>query len=215
MTLDNFYHSEQWKKLIAALRIERTIDGQLICQHCGRPITKAYDCIGHHIIELTEDNVNDFDISLNPENIILIHFRCHNQIHERFEYAKQNVYLVWGSPFGGKLQWVKETAYPDDLIVDMTNIWNAICTGDRPNRLKPITFKIRDALIDSVKIRQGFWRNAFIVGSYPLRSDRERICNILNASEIHIDTSREECLANCSNETQRQLVLDYWATLIP
>ena len=96
--LQAFYKSLKWEKFIETLRIERAnADGVVICEHCGQPIIKKYDCIGHHIEELTDDNVNDVMISLNPNNIKLIHFKCHNEIHKRFGYAErqeQKVYIV-------------------------------------------------------------------------------------------------------------------------
>ena len=60
------------------------LDNYIICAQFANGITKKYDCIGHHEHELTEDNVNDVMISLNPENIKLIHFKCHNKVHERW-----------------------------------------------------------------------------------------------------------------------------------
>lgn len=73
-TLDNFYKSKQWQKLLEVIKLERVNeDGQLICWHCGKPITDKYDAIGHHTIFLTEENVNNSEISLNPELIQMVH----------------------------------------------------------------------------------------------------------------------------------------------
>ena len=103
-TLDNFYQSKPWINLMAQLRLERVnADGDLICEHCGKPITRAYDCIGHHVIELNDRNVSDASISLNPENIMLIHHKCHNRIHQKLSMTdRRNVYLVYGAPCSGK-----------------------------------------------------------------------------------------------------------------
>ena len=77
-SLDTFYSSKEWEKLRKLIAQERVdADGNIICAHCGKPIVKAYDMIGHHKIALTEENVNDATISLNPENIDLVHHRCH------------------------------------------------------------------------------------------------------------------------------------------
>ena len=92
----SFYRSNEWRKLLDNLKHERLDDdGQIICEHCGKPIVKAYDIIGHHIIELTEENVNDYDISLNPQNIKLVHHKCHNIIHNKLGYANREVFLVY------------------------------------------------------------------------------------------------------------------------
>lgn len=202
-TLDNFYKSKEWLSLLEILKLERVnSDDELICEYCGLPIVKKYDCIGHHKIELNDANVNDYNVSLNDDNIMLIHHKCHNKIHERFSGFKQRVYIVYGSPCSGKSTWVNEVAYNDDLIVDMDSIWECICTSDRyhkPNRLKSNAFGVRDTLIDMIKTRRGMWRNAYVIGTYPLASDRERLSKLLGAELVFIDESRDTCLSRAKN----------------
>ena len=218
-TLDTFYKSKQWYGLVQQLKFERLNEqGQLICAHCGRPITKKYDCIGHHTIELTNDNVNDYSISLNPELIELIHFRCHNIEHQRFEGFSQNVYLVYGSPCSGKSTWVNDVANPDDLIVDIDSIWECISSSDKyhkPARLKSNVFGVRDCLLDQVRTRTGMWRNAYIIGGYPLRSDRDRLCDLLRATPIFIDEPKEICLSRTKNEEWKEFIEDWFDSYIP
>ena len=217
MNLATFYKSNQWERLRQTLMLERVKDGLLICDHCGKPITKAYDCIAHHKIELTEDNVNDFTISLNPENIELIHFKCHNIIHQRFEGFKQTVYLVYGSPCSGKTTWVHDNANEDDLILDIDSIWVSICTSDKyhkPKRLKANVFGIRDCIIDQIKTRKGRWRNAFVIGGYPLRSDRDRMCELLNAEPIYIEATKEECLLRAKNDDWKGYIEDWFDSFV-
>lgn len=207
-TLSNFYTSREWAKVLGALKDERANEqGLIICEYCGQPILRKYDCIGHHKIELTEDNVNDLSISMNPENIMLIHFRCHNLIHQRFEGYRQNVYLVYGSPCSGKTTFVRDNANADDLILDVDRLWDAICNGGRydgktrrSNRLRANVFGLRDCLIEQIKLRTGKWRNAYIIGGYPLQTDRERLCNLLGARPIYIEATREECLTRAEAE---------------
>lgn len=217
-TLDRFYKSKEWESLIAQLKIERVNEqGQLICEYCGKPITRKYDCIGHHETELTEDNVNDYNISLNPKNIKLIHFKCHNRIHQRFEGYKQKVYLVYGAPCSGKSTWVKDVANADDLILDIDNIWECVSVSDKyhkPARLKTNVFGIRDCILDQIRTRSGMWRNAYVIGGYPLRTDRDRLCNLLNAEPIFIDTSKEECLSRAANDEWKEFILDWFDSFI-
>lgn len=216
-TISNFYKSKEWEKLVQVLKLERVnSNGELICEHCGKPIDKKYDCIAHHKIELTEGNVNNPDIAFNSENIMLIHFKCHNKIHERFGGSfRQKVYIVYGSPCSGKSSWVKENAYPDDLIIDIDRIWECICLSDRenkPNRLKQNMFGIRDALLDQVKTRTGKWRNAWVIGGYPLASDRKRLSDLLNAELIFVDTSKQLCLDRCPNEDWKKYVEEWFSS---
>ena len=219
MTTAEFYRSKAWEKLIATLKLERLdADGNIICAYCGRPIVRKYDCIAHHRIELTDDNVNDPTISLNPDNIDLIHFRCHNLIHRRFEGFYQQVYLVYGPPCAGKTTWVDSVANSDDLIIDIDRIWECLCNSDRyhkPNRIKSNVFGVRDALIDMVKVRKGMWRNAYIIGTYPLRTDRDRICSQLRAREIFIYESKEDCMGRASDEKWKQYINDWFDDYVP
>ena len=72
-TENNFYKSKEWKKLIEYLKLKRVNENEeLICEYCGKPIVKKYDCVGHHELPLTSENVNDVNISLNEDNIKLI-----------------------------------------------------------------------------------------------------------------------------------------------
>lgn len=205
MTLWEFYRSREWEHLTKIIRLERVNEfGVNVCAHCGQPIVKAYDCICHHIIELTEENVNDATIALNPENIMLLHHRCHNRIHRKLCIDDRRVYLVYGSPLSGKNAFVADNAEAGDLIIDMDNIWECISGQPRyikPNRLRSNAFIIRDALIDMVRMRTGKWQCAYIIGGYPLIGERERLCKSLNAKEIFIDTPKAECLARLEADT--------------
>lgn len=216
-TLDTFYKTKQWQKLLNVIKMERVNDdGQIICWHCGKPIVNNYDCIGHHTIFLTEDNVNNADISLNPALIQLVHHRCHNLIHNKLGYTKREVFLVYGAPCSGKHTYVKSVSEPGDLIVDIDNIWQCVTNGDRyikPGKLNAVVFKLRDELLQMVKYRLGKWDNAYIIGGYPLIGERERLCNALGAREIFIDTSKEECLlrlSTCNDNRDKKL----WETYI-
>lgn len=169
-------------------------NGDIICEHCGKPIVNAYDCIRHHKIPLTEANVNDFTISLNEENIALVHHKCHNQIHNRFGAYTRHIYIVYGSPCAGKTTFVNSNALKDDLIVDIDRIFEAI-NNSRSNRLYPNVMQLYRQLMDMIKVRNGKWVNAWIVRGFPLRMDRERLANELGAELIFIDTDKETCLA--------------------
>lgn len=223
-TLDNFYKSKEWEKILEILKAERVAaDGFLHCEHCGQPIIRAYDCIGHHKEEITEENVNDYNISLNPDNIALVHHRCHNKIHERFgyEYVDRRVYLVYGSPCSGKSRYVEEVAGKNDLIVDIDKIYAAISTNPMyiksPN-ISANVFKIRDELLDMVRTRYGRWKNAYIVGGYPLEGERERLAEKLGAHVLFVDTSKEECLKRAADDRPKEWIRyinDWWEKFSP
>ena len=204
--LSSFYKSKEWQRLLKQLKHERVDDeGQIICEYCGKPIVKAYDMIGHHKEELTEDNVNDFNVSLNPENVAFVHHRCHNYIHNKLGYAVREVFIVYGPPLAGKSTWVENNMAEGDLVVNIDDIWQCVSGCRRyvkPNRLKAVVFRIRDDMLDAVKYRYGRWNNAYIVGGYPLQSERERLCKELGAREIFLDVPEAECIARLESSEE-------------
>ena len=197
-TLNTFYKTKEWERLIAVIRQERiAADGFLYCGHCGKPIVRPYDCIGHHTVPLTEQNVNDCDIALNPERIMLVHHKCHNTLHNRLGHNARTVYLVYGAPLSGKRTWVSEVQEPGDLIVDMDSIWQCVSGCGRyvkPGRLNAVAFAVHRGLMECVRTRTGKWKRAYVIGGYPLSSERERLCRSLGAREIFIDTPEAVCL---------------------
>lgn len=212
--LTDFYRSREWVQLMHVLRIERVnADGELICEYCGEPITRKYDCIGHHKTELTEQNYRLAEVALNPDNIALIHHRCHNKIHDRLGLScTKQVYLVYGSPMSGKTTWVKDNMSAGDLVADMDSIWECISAQPRyvkPNRLKQNAFAMRDMLIDMIRVRRGNWLNAYVIGGYPLVSERERLTRSLGARAVFVDTPQEECISRFENSDRPKEYLDY------
>lgn len=197
------------------LRLERVNDdGVLLCEYCGQPITRAYDCIGHHIEELNERNVNNAAIALNPENIMLVHHRCHNKIHNKLAYGEsvRRVYVVYGSPCSGKTSFVRDNMDVGDLIIDMDSIWSCVSGCDRyvkPPRLNSCAFIMRDTLLDMVRYRTGKWATAWVIGGYPLTGERERLIKSLGAREIFIDTTREECERRLIENPQGRNISDW------
>ena len=184
--------------MLALIKNERVNDnGDVICAYCNKPITRQYDIIGHHVTELTEENVNDYNISLNPDNIQLVHHRCHNYLHDKLGHSQRKIYLIYGSPLSGKTTWVRDNMSDGDLILDIDNIWQAVSGCDRyikPKRLNAVVFKVRDTMLEAIQYRLGKWRNAYIVGGYPLISERERLCKQLGAESILIEATKAECL---------------------
>ena len=223
-----FYTGQAWRKLLGVIRAERVNEeGLTICEYCGKPIVKAYDCIGHHIIELDDENIHDASISLNPDNIQLVHHKCHNIIHDKLSYRNKKVYIVYGSPMSGKHTWVNSVKGAGDLIIDIDSIYQCVSGCDRyvkDGRLKGVVFDVRNTLLEAVKYRRGKWCNAYVIGGYPLVSERERLSKELDAELVFIDTSKEECLSRLfsladdnarANEDTHDYILSWWDRYTP
>ena len=198
-TLSAFYTSKEWQDFKRVLIAQRTAeDGFVYCEHCGKPMLKNSDIIPHHYETfLTIDNVNDVSISLNPDNIQLVHFKCHNEIHNRFGRWTRHIYLVYGCPLSGKSTYVKERAGAHDLIVDIDRIYGCISNNplySKSNRLYDNMKAVHDSLLDSIKYKRGKWINAFIIGGYPFKGERERLITEYGAEEVFIECDKEVAL---------------------
>ena len=209
-SLSDFYTSREWEKFRLQIILERmNKKGETIDEHTGQIIVNRNDVILHHIKPLTLDNVNDYNISFNPENIMIVSQRSHNDIHSRFgSRNNKKVYVVYGPPCSGKTTYAKRAAGPNDLIVDIDSIWE--CISNNPRYIKPAAlnrnvFSIRDALLDQVKTRFGNWENAYVVGSYPLIAERQRLQGLLGCEFIFINKSKDECLTNLYKASDRDI----------
>ena len=218
-SLAQFYNSQEWRQLRQMLIVERTNldDGVLYCQHSGKPLLNSFDIVAHHIKPLTLHNVNDYAISLNPANILLVSQQAHNEIHARFGYcAQRKVYIVHGAPCSGKSSFVDSIKGNSDLIVDIDNLWEAV-TGKRyykPAALKAAVFAMRDALLETVKTRAGNWERCFIVEGLPYKAERERRTALYGAELIHIDTDQETCLQRLQADESRREYAGEWRKYI-
>lgn len=210
----SFYTSDKWKKFKEQVLFDRVRDNGIVyCEHCGQPILRQFDprtnnnkysMIFHHKIELTDENYNDFNISLNPDNIQIVHFKCHNEIHSRFAGGKpkKKVYMVVGAVCSGKSTFVKENSNVGDIVLDMDLIWQALSLQPlhiKPKALNPIIFAVRDTVIDQIYMRSGTWQNAWILTTQS-PSEVNQMADRLNAEIVNIDTPKEVCLERLNNE---------------
>ena len=207
--LHQFYCSKPWTDLSFRLKIER--DGK--CQRCGTVPDDFSLLIGHHKVELTEENISNPAISLNPEHIEIICLDCHNKEHRRFGYQGQKkVYIVYGSPLSGKTSAVRQMMRYGDIVLDMDALWQALTM--QPNYVKPDNvrfnvFVLRDNLLDQIKTRYGNWYDAYVIGGYPDKYERERLAHTLGAELIYCESTQEECLARLEQSKRPAVWADY------
>lgn len=226
-TRQDFYKSKEWEAFRKVIIAQRTDpDGFVHCAMCGKPILHKYDLVVHHKHELDDSNYKDAMISLNPDNVECVCFRCHNRIHERFGYnrtsaykpVQKHVYIVYGSPCAGKTTWVQDVADPEDLVVDMDKIWQMISINDRyvkPAALKIVAFQMRDELYDVIKYRIGKWHNAFIITGGAFKGDRDRLQQRVGADEmIFIDTAYDTCVQRVAQKGLSEDQQKDWITYI-
>lgn len=193
--LHSFYVSRPWQDLSYRLKVER--GGR--CERCGWTAATKDEwakLIAHHRTELNADNVNVPAIALNPDNVEILCFACHNEEHRRFGHRKQ-VYIVYGSPLSGKSTAVKEMMRAGDIVLDIDRLWEAVTMCPpyiKPEAVKYNVFQLRDNLMTQIKRRYGGFGDAYIIGGYPNRYERERVAADMGAELIFCDTSKEECL---------------------
>lgn len=208
--IKSFYASQEWITLRLLLINERGNK----CEHCKGIIPRSRDLIGHHMIELTPENVHDRNISLNPDKIEIICFDCHNKEHKRFGYqGAKEVYLVYGPPMSGKTTFVREQLSRGDIVVDMDALYAAVTMlpqYDKPDNLYNNVITIHNLLLDNIRTRYGKWHTAWIIGGYADKYKRERLANDLGAELIYCAVSNEECLSRLELDEDRQYRKDEW-----
>lgn len=74
---ESFYKSKAWQACRAYI-MSRDAGLCVDCRKAGR-ITAAEEV--HHIKELTPDNINDPEVTLNPSNLVSLCRECHKARH--------------------------------------------------------------------------------------------------------------------------------------
>lgn len=105
----SFYNSIEWKKARQSY-----ISSKFgICERCGKPNAKQV----HHKNYLTPENINNPEITLNPDNFELLCDICHQKEHNE-KYSP----VAWGLEFDDNGQLVKRSQ-------DLLNANNADVLG--------------------------------------------------------------------------------------
>lgn len=220
-----FYNDPRWiafRMLIITERAKR--DGGPTCEHCGKRVAHSRELTVHHVIEITPENVHDAMITLNPDNVIVVHHHpCHNQIHNRFGFGYKkityahNVYIVYGPPLSGKNTFVMDNMEYGDIVVDMDKLFASITLlpeYDKPSRLLPIVRGVHNLLLDNIKTRYGKWENAWIIGGYADRYKRDKLATDLGAELVFCDVSKEECLRRLELDDDRRPMKKEWSIYV-
>lgn len=191
--LHSFYTSKRWRDFRRVIIGERNP----ICEICGKTILDPKEIEVDHIKELTIDNIYDANITLNPNNVRIACHDCHNKRHHRFSRQRGKVFIVYGAPLSGKATYVRAEMERGDIVIDLDAIAQAISYQriyDKPNNLRLNVFAIRDLILDNIKTRMGKWNNAWVIGGYPEKNQREALAEELGAELIYCEATKEECI---------------------
>lgn len=211
-----FYKSKAWRDCKQQVYENKKDEyGIVRCEICKKPLVKSFNpksndnnssIVYHHTIELTDDNYMDYNISANPELIQTLCFKCHNQVHNRFQSANsRKVYIIAGAPCSGKTTFVKDNMQHGDLVLDLDLIWQAISLQPihvKPETLTPILFAVRESIEDQIKMRAGKWNTAWVITTKSRQSELNALANRLNAEIVVMDATKEECLDRLREEPQ-------------
>lgn len=206
--IQNFYSSKVWREFRASLIAKRSIENGCKCERCGKIVTNPSNIIGHHKEELTPENVNDYSISLNPDLVELICNDCHDKEHMRFGYEKnKKVFIVYGCPLSGKTTFVRQHKSRGDIVIDMDQLYKAIAfldDYDKPDRLLSNIKRVRNDLLDQIKVRYGRWQNAWVIMGGADKYQREKLAEDLGAELIYMECSKEDAIARLINDEKRK-----------
>ena len=161
-SLDTFYKSVEWTKFRENFLLQKLAeDGDLIDEITKQPIYEKGDAVLHHKIFLTEENVNDLSISLNPKNIQLISAKTHNQIHDRFGIkATRQIFITSAQPTEVNMF---------DLVVSIERIQRAIGGNDK---ILQNVYRVYNSLLDSIFYKFGKWTTALIIHDKGIEYER-------------------------------------------
>lgn len=218
----SFYNSKKWRDCREAYFNSK----YGICELCGKKGEEV-----HHKTFLSSENILNYDIAFNWDNLQLLCRSCHNAIHEKayeMHRAKnrrnngvqnglcfdedgnlienKNVYIVWGAPASGKTKYVKEHKGKYDLIVDLDYILSAISLINGKNIAEdylPFGLEIRDLLYNLIAERKYYFEKAWIIATLPNKKKRLELQAKLKAELIHIDTSKEKCIEQAKYDNER------------
>ena len=224
-TRQAFYASRAWIEFRLRILTERAArPGGLRCEACGERILDATQAHVHHVVELTDDNVHDVMISMNPELVQVLHVGCHNKMRRRVDNTvkPRRAYIVYGPPLSGKTTYVREHMERGDLVVDFDMLFKGVSTlewYDKPNELLPNVRAVHALLLDQIKTRYGKWGTAWVIGGYADHYRRNKLAEDLGAELVFLQVPKEECLKRlvkdplrCQHETEWREYIDKWFT---
>ena len=118
---------------------------------------------------------------------------------------KKQVFLITGPPASGKSTYANKEAGNNDLIFDLDTVMVSLGgkLHDANKALLRKALSIRDSVIQEIANREGTWDNAYFICASPNRAEVEKLLKAMNAKEIRIDASKDECKKRIFNDHTR------------
>ena len=224
----SFYNSKDWKKVRESVLIR----DKGLCQ--GKDCLKPAEEV-HHVEELSPRNINNPNITLNPDNLISLCKDCHFKVHraealkrykdrQRQRILKGGMYfdedgmikpmevnIVYGAPASGKSTYVETHRRCGDLVIDLDRIQWALGKTDGKNNLLDLSILVREYLYDLIsdRAKEVDSKNVWVVAGLPNKKERTELAERLDAGLILIDTDIETCIerARERNDSQLQIAI--------
>lgn len=226
----SFYNSTAWKNARSDyIRSRMLIDSglcELCCEEMGTEV--------HHRVFLTPENIDDPNITLNPENFELLCFDCHKLRHkaarrikalaQKARNSQRNLgsgyhvdsdgnvqpfkcFLVWGAPGSGKTTYVREHKGADDVVVDLDLIGRALSMANKtdvPRNVERIAYDIRDFLYQQIRDKKLNAPNAWVIAGVPSRKQRQELAKQLDAETVFVEADFRTCYQHVLHDEERQ-----------
>lgn len=205
------YHSVQWRKLrLLHLR------SSPLCAVCQQPAVVA-----DHITPIRQGG--------HPwamENLQSLCLVCHSKkrnMESQPDYIPKfqgsftcPVTLVCGAPGSGKSYYVRAHMLPDDLVIDLDYLVQALSWQPlyaKPFSLVSAALIARNAVLQHLCTPNIGLRHAWIISGAPLLIERQKF-KIAGASVVLIASTEASCLARIGNDPQRKQNCEAWRSVV-
>lgn len=119
----------------------------------------------------------------------------------------KKVYVVTGPPGAGKSFYVQQHAKAKDAVFDLDKIHEAMSSSpglhQDKRHLLGLSMPMRDAFLSAVASKRGSCDNVYIITGEAKRSKISKLVSSLNAEEIQVLRSRQECIKNIQEDPSR------------